>query len=99
MSDYDNGQGILYRPADANKRPRSHQWNITVDRELARNVSLSVAYVGSRRPSPAVEHRSDQRAQPEPSVDGQALYDQFAPGVASVDGVAARTLTGRRNSS
>ena len=30
-----------------NERPYSHQWNITVDRELGRNVALSVAYVGS----------------------------------------------------
>ena len=47
QSDYRNGQGILYRPIDANKRPYSHQWNITVDRELGRNIVLSVAYVGS----------------------------------------------------
>ena len=46
-SDYRNGQDLLYRPVDANKRPYSHQWNITVDRELGRNVSLSVGYVGS----------------------------------------------------
>src|SRR4029453_12559491 len=29
-----NGNGSGYRPIDANQRPYSHQWNITVDREL-----------------------------------------------------------------
>ena len=46
-SDYRNGQGILYRPLDANERSYAHQWNISVDRELGANLSLSVAYVGS----------------------------------------------------
>ena len=46
-SDYRNGQSILYRPLDANERPYSHQWNITVDRELGHHLALSVAYVGS----------------------------------------------------
>ncbi len=46
-SDYRNGQSILYRPVDANERPYSHQWNVTVERELLRDLSLSVAYVGT----------------------------------------------------
>ena len=70
-SDYRNGQGILYRPIDANKRPYSHQWNITVDRELGRNLSLSVGLRRHRRAPPAVEHRPAQRHRPEPPVDGQ----------------------------
>ena len=57
-SDYRNGQGILYRPLDANERPYAHQWNISVDRELGHNLSLSVAYVGSAGPPAALEHRA-----------------------------------------
>jgi hypothetical protein len=86
-SDYDNGKGILYRPVDANKRPYSHQWNITVDRELGRQVSLSVAYVGSagrRLPSSLDPINA---INPSYLSMGNALYDEFAPGMASLDGV------------
>ncbi len=87
-SDFKNGQGILYRPADANKRSYSHQWNVTVDRELARNLSLSVAYVGSagrRLPSSL-----DPINALNPSLlsMGNALFDEFQPGQTSLDGVA-----------
>jgi hypothetical protein len=87
-SDYRNGQSLLYRPVDANKRPYSHQWNVTVDRELARNVSLSVAYVGS------AGRRLPSSIDPLNAIDpkylsmGQALYDEFQPGDKSLDGVA-----------
>lgn len=87
-SDYRNGQGLLYRPVDANKRPYSHQWNVTIDRELARNTSLSVAYVGS------AGRRLPSSIDPINAIDpkylsmGQALYDEFTPGVTSLHGVA-----------
>jgi hypothetical protein len=88
QADYKNGQnGPYYRPFDANKRPYSHQWNVTVDRELGRNLSLSVAYVanaGRRLPS---------SIDPINAIDpsylslGSQLYDQFTPGMASLHGV------------
>ena len=46
-SDYKNGQSIYFRNIDGNERPYSHQWNITVDRELGHQFALSAAYVGS----------------------------------------------------
>jgi hypothetical protein len=56
---YDNGQSSndghpLYRPLDANRRPYSQQWNLTIERQLPKNIFLSVAYVankGTRLPS------------------------------------------------
>ena len=69
--DYKNGQGILYRPLDANKRPYSHQWNITVDRELGRQLVAERGLRRQRRPPAAVEHRSAQRDRPELPVDGR----------------------------
>ena len=48
QSDFRNGQDILYRPLDANERPRSQQWNLTVDREISKGFSVGLAYVGSR---------------------------------------------------
>ena len=48
QSDFRNGQDILYRPLDANERPRSQQWNLTVDREISRGFMVGLAYVGNR---------------------------------------------------
>lgn len=87
QSDYRNGQGLLYRPVDANKRPYSHQWNVTVDRELGRNLSLSLAYVGS------AGRRLPSSITPLNAIDpsllslGDQLYDEFTPGMASLHGV------------
>ena len=86
-SDYRNGQGILYRPLDANKRPYSHQWNLTVERELTRDVSLSVAYVataGRRLPSTITALNA---INPQYLSMGNALYDEFQPGQTSLNGV------------
>ena len=46
--DFKNGQGILYRPVDANERPYSQQWNLTIERELPHGIFGSVAYVGNK---------------------------------------------------
>jgi hypothetical protein len=86
-SDYKNGQGILYRPLDANERPYAHQWNISVDRELGHNLALSVAYVGS------AGRRLPSSIDPINAIDpaylsmGDRLNDQFTPGMTSLDGV------------
>jgi hypothetical protein len=86
-SDYRNGQGILYRPLDANRRSYSHQWNITVERELVRNVSLSVAYVGTagRRLPSSID--AINAIDPALLSMGSALYDEFKPGMTNLDGV------------
>jgi hypothetical protein len=86
-SSFRNGQSPLYRPFDANERPYAHQWNVTVDRELFRDVSLSVAYVGTagRRLPSSVEPLNV--LDPALLSMGQALYDEFKPGMTSLDGV------------
>jgi hypothetical protein len=43
-----NGNGSAYRPFDANHRPYSSQWNLTIERQLPQDVFLSVAYVGNK---------------------------------------------------
>ena len=86
-SDYKNGQTILYRPADANRRSYSHQWNITVDRQLGHDLALSIAYVGS------AGRRLPSSIDPINAVDprhlsmGPALDDEFEPGMTSLHGV------------
>src|SRR5258708_22993194 len=44
-----NGNGSAYRPVDANRRPYSQQWNLTIERELPQGIALSAAYVGNKR--------------------------------------------------
>jgi len=86
-ADYKNGQGILYRPLDANERSYAHQWNISVDRELGANLSLSVAYVGS------AGRRLPSSIEPLNAIDpaylslGDRLNDEFQPGMTSLNGV------------
>ena len=94
-SAYRNGQDLLYRPVDANKRPYSHQWNITVDRELGRNVSLSVGYVGSagRRLPSSIDPLN--AIDPQHLAMGEALYDEFTPDMTSLHGVPAISGVGR----
>jgi hypothetical protein len=86
-SDYRNGQGINYRPLDANKRSYSHQWNITVERELLSNMSLSVAYVGTagRRLPSSID--ADNAIDPKYLSMGPQLYDEFQAGMTSLHGV------------
>ncbi len=86
-SDYRNGQGILYRPLDANHRSYSHQWNVTVERELLSHTSLSVAYVGTagRRLPSSID--ADNAIDPKFLSMGSKLYDQFQPGMTSLNGV------------
>ncbi len=86
-SDFKNGQSIYFRNIDGNERPYSHQWNITVDRELGHQFALSVAYVGS------AGRRMPSSIDPLNAIDpgflspGASLNHEFQPGQASLDGV------------
>jgi len=88
-SDYRNGQSVYYRPADANKLPYAHQWNISLDRQVGRSFSVSVGYVGS------AGRRLLSNIDPLNAVDprylsmGNQLYDEFEPGMTSLHGVPA----------
>jgi hypothetical protein len=86
-SDYKNGQSIYFRNIDGNERPYSHQWNITVDRELGHQFALSAAYVGS------AGRRMPSSMDPLNAIDpsylsmGAQLNDEFQPGQTSLHGV------------
>ena len=48
-SGFDNGQTpSLYRPLDGNRRPYSSQWQMTVERQLPSNTTLTLSYVGTK---------------------------------------------------
>ena len=87
-----NGNGSAYRPVDANRRPYSQQWNLTIERELPDNISFSVAYVGNKGT------RLTSSLQPVNVLNpfgtntkalGSKLGDTFAAGDTSKDGVPA----------
>jgi hypothetical protein len=86
-SDYDNGGGIYYRPLDANERPRSQQWNLTVDREIAKGFMVGAAYVGSRGTHLPSNNDPLNALDPKLLSRGNQLYDEFQPGQTSLDGV------------
>jgi carboxypeptidase family protein len=87
-SDYDNGQGVgVYRPLDGNERPRSQQWNLTLDRELAKGFMVGLAYVGSHATHLPSNNEPLNALDPKLLSLGKALYDEFQPGQASLHGV------------
>jgi hypothetical protein len=45
--DVANGTGVLYQNPDGIKLPRYQNWTLSVERMLARNLMLDVAYVGN----------------------------------------------------
>jgi hypothetical protein len=78
-SDFRNGQSILYRPVDANRRPYSQQWNLTIERELPQNFFVSVAYVGNkgtRLPSNLQPLNVLDPRNPRVQALGTRLYDE-----------------------
>src|SRR6266446_2824338 len=87
QSDYQNGQGIYYRPLDANERPRSQQWNLTVDREIAKGFMVGLAYVGNRSTHLPSNNDPLNALDPKLLSLGNQLYDEFQPGDTSLHGV------------
>ena len=80
---------IMYRPKDANRLSNSQQWNFTIERQLAGNSMLSVAYVGSKGTRLPSQLLPINVLNPSLLSMGGKLVDQFGPNDAAVDGVAA----------
>ena len=81
--DFKNGQGILYRPIDANRRPYSQQWNLTIERELPLDIAVSAAYVGNkgtRLPSNLDPINVLNPSDPKVQALGARLLENFRPG-------------------
>ncbi|PYV45754.1 MAG: hypothetical protein DMG06_01170, partial [Acidobacteria bacterium] len=85
-----NGQdGPLYRPLDANRLPYSQQWNLTVEREFTSNFYVSAGYVGNKGTRLLSVTAPLNALNPNLLSLGQALFDEFEPGQAELDGVPA----------
>jgi hypothetical protein len=84
-----NGRGTLYRPFDANRLTYSQQWNLSIERQLGADILVSTAYVGTkgtRLPSQLVPLNA---LDPRYLSMGNQLFDEFAPGQDTLNGVAA----------
>lgn len=83
----DNGLNPQYRPADANHRSYSQQWNFTIERQVGSNALASIAYVaskGTRLPSQLLPLNV---LNPAALALGNKLRDSFTAADTSVDGV------------
>jgi hypothetical protein len=87
QSDYRNGQEIFYRALNGNERGRSQQWNLTVDHQLSPGFTVSLAYVGSHGTHLFSNNVPVNVLDPKYLSLGNALYDEFQPGDASLHGV------------
>src|SRR5262249_7525838 len=88
QSDFLNGQNApYYRTLDANERARSNQWNLTVDREIAKGFSVGLAYVGNRSTHLPSNNEPLNALNPSLLSLGNALYDEFQPGQTSLHSV------------
>ena len=84
---YRNGQSLTYRPKDANVRPYTQQWNLTIERQFTKDLYISTAYVGNKGT------RLPSRMAPLNALDpkllsmGQTLNRQFGPADTQIEGV------------
>ncbi|MBC8167410.1 MAG: carboxypeptidase regulatory-like domain-containing protein [Bryobacteraceae bacterium] len=84
-----NGRSALYRPKDANRRPYSQMWNLTIERQLPGSTLASIAYVatkGTRLPSAIIPINALPLQY---LASGPTLRDEFQPGQAELGGVRA----------
>jgi hypothetical protein len=86
-SDFANGQGLTYRPLDANERAHSQQWNLTIDREVTPGFTVGLAYVGSHGSRVPSSNEPLNVLDPSLLSLGERLYDEFQPGQTSLHGV------------
>jgi hypothetical protein len=86
-SSYQNGRDTLYRPLDGNRRPYAQHWNLTIERQLPKDLFLSVAYVGTKGTRLPSIIAPLNVLDPKLLSMGFKLYDQFQPGDTSLHGV------------
>ena len=74
-------------PSTANERPRSQQWNLTVDREISPGLHRGPRLRGQPRHPRAVEQRPVERPQPEVPLARQPAQRRVPAGETSLNGV------------
>ena len=71
--------GTILRAWDPNLRPgRAQQWNVTIERQLARNLAFTIGYVAQRGTHLVVPVNADQRPAPGAPRPLDTIYQQIA---------------------
>jgi hypothetical protein len=87
-SSFSNGADVgVYRPFDANRLPYAQQWNLTIEHQATPNLAISASYIankGTRLPS---RQAALNALNPSYLSMGNALGDEFEPGMTELDGV------------
>ncbi len=88
-SSFLNGQNApLYRAFDANRRPYTQQWNLTLEHQFRTNTFVSAGYVGSKGTRLPSNVDAKNALNPKYLSMGQKLFDEFQPGQTTLDGVS-----------
>ena len=88
-SSFLNGQyAPNYRPEDANRRPYTQQWNLTIERQIGTDIRVTAAYVGNKGTRLLSQLSALNALNPSLLGMGNRLNDQFSPGQTSLDGVS-----------
>jgi hypothetical protein len=86
---YANGKSPgVYREFNKGRLPYTQQWNLTVEHQFAKDLHVTAAYVGNKGTHLISGIASPNVLNPSLLSMGNALFDQFAPGQATLDGVS-----------
>lgn len=84
-----NGQGAPnYRPFDGDEVPRAYQWNLTVEHQIKDNLHVTAAYIGNHGSRLLSQINPINALNPSLLSMGSALFDQFQPSQATMNGVS-----------
>ncbi len=88
-SAYRNGQSLQYKPFDANRRSYSQQWNLSIERQLGANTTVTAAYVGNKGTRLPTQQLPLNALDPALlSQYGAQLYEEFADDSSVIAGVS-----------
>jgi hypothetical protein len=89
-SSFDNGQNAPnYRPFDANRLPYTSQWDLVIEHQFTPDFYINVMYLGNKGTRLLDDTAPPNVLNPSLLSMGSKLYDTFAPGQTTLDGVAA----------
>src|ERR1019366_6646986 len=89
-SSFDNGQQApTYRPLAGNRLPYSSQWDLVIEHQFTKDLYVNVMYLGNKGTRLISDTAPLNALNPSMLSMGNALYDTFTPGEASLDGVNA----------
>ena len=91
VSTFDNGANSpVYRPRKGNRLPYTQQWNLTVEHEFTGRDYVAASYVGTKGTRLLSQIDPINALNPSYLTSlGPQLFDVFAPGQTSLDGVPA----------